>query len=87
MSSYEYEDTESGKTMDPWYEFYGTWRIEKVAVRSKMYTGTTRDGSAEEDLYDPEDFIGLEVEYAENFMRLDDQVLENPGLLLWLEQP
>ena len=36
--------------------FFGTWYIEKVAVISEMYTGTTKDGVAEEDLYDSEDY-------------------------------
>ena len=31
--------------------FFGTWYIEKVAVISEMYTGTTKDGVAEEGKY------------------------------------
>ena len=39
--------------------FFGTWYIEKVAVISEMYTGTTKDGVAEEDLYDSEDLSDM----------------------------
>lgn len=38
---------------------FGTWYIEKVAVISEMYTGTTKDGVAEEDLYDSEDLSDM----------------------------
>lgn len=58
--------------------FFGTWRIEKVAVISKMYTGTTLDGSREEDLYDSADYIGYELEYSSQFFRLGDAKYENP---------
>ncbi|MGN0157072.1 MAG: hypothetical protein ACI39N_07470 [Lachnospiraceae bacterium] len=57
---------------------YGTWKIEKVALISEMYTGTTLDGDKEEDLYDSEDFLGYELEYTETFFRIGDKVYENP---------
>lgn len=57
---------------------YGTWKIEKVALISEMYTGTTLDGDKEEDLYDSEDFLGYELEYTEKFFRIGDKVYENP---------
>lgn len=47
--------------------FYGIWYIEKVAMISKMYTGTTLDGSDEKDLFDAEDFIGYELEYTDKY--------------------
>ena len=50
--------------------FFGTWYIEKVAVISEMYTGTTKDGVAEEDLYDSEDFVGYELEYTADYFRI-----------------
>lgn len=55
------------------YPFFGTWRIEKVAVISEMYTGTTLDGVSEEDLYDSEDFLGYELEYTPQYFRIGDE--------------
>ena len=52
--------------------FFGTWYIEKVAVISEMYTGTTKDGVAEEDLYDSEDFVGYELEYTADYFRIGE---------------
>lgn len=58
--------------------FYGTWYIEKVAMISEMYTGTTLDGWDEEDLYDSEDFIGYELEYTDRYFRIGDKKYKNP---------
>lgn len=58
--------------------FFGTWRIEKVAVISDMYTGTTLDGVLEEDLYDSENFLGYELEYAPQYFRIGDEKYEVP---------
>ncbi len=57
---------------------YGTWVIEKAVLWSEMYTGTTKDGVDEEDLYNPEDYIGYELEYSDEFFRLGDKKYENP---------
>lgn len=57
---------------------YGLWQIADVAVISEMYTGTTLDGWAPEDLYDPEAFIGYELEYGTDFFRLGDEIYKNP---------
>lgn len=58
--------------------FYGTWYIEKVAMVSKMYTGTTLDGGDEEDLFASEDFIGYELEYTNRYFRIGDKKYKNP---------
>ena len=58
--------------------FFGTWRIEKVAVISDMYTGTTLEGGLEEDLYDSENFLGYELEYAPQYFRIGDEKYEVP---------
>lgn len=58
--------------------FYGTWHIEKVAMISKMYTGTTLDGCDEEDLFDSEDLIGYELEYTDRYFRIGDNKYKNP---------
>ncbi|MBD5550552.1 MAG: hypothetical protein HDQ96_05155 [Lachnospiraceae bacterium] len=58
--------------------FYGTWYIEKVAMISEMYTGTTLDGGYEEDLFDSEDFLGYELEYTSRYFRIGDKKYKNP---------
>lgn len=59
--------------------FFGTWYIEKVAVISEMYTGTTKDGVAEEDLYDSEDFVGYELEYTGEYYREGEPTSRYPN--------
>ena len=65
--------------------FFGTWYIEKVAVISEMYTGTTKDGVAEEDLYDSENFLGYELEYAPQYFRIGEEMYENPEYVVSYE--
>lgn len=64
------------------YDFFGTWRIEKVALISEMYTGTTLDGVREKDLYDSEDYLGYELEYSSNIFRLGDAKYKNPNYVI-----
>lgn len=61
---------------------FGTWRMDEIAVISSMYTGTTLDGYREEDLYDSADYIGIELEYTPQMMRLGDEKYENPAYLI-----
>lgn len=65
--------------------FFGTWYIEKVAVISEMYTGTTKDGVAEEDLYDSEDFVGYELEYTADYFRIGENTYTDPEYGLFFE--
>ena len=60
------------------YDFLGVWRIDEVVLTSEMYTGTTKDGDLEENLYNPEDYIGMEVEYSSNSFRLEGQLYDDP---------
>lgn len=53
-------------------ELYGTWYIDRVALISDMYTGTTLDGDFEENLFDPAEYIGYELQYSEEFFCLGD---------------
>lgn len=63
-------------------DFWGVWRIDEVVLTSEMYTGTTKDGDLEVDLYDPEDYIGMEVEYSFDFFRFEDQIYDNPEYIV-----
>ncbi len=53
---------ETSEQLKDEYDFWGVWRIDEVVLTSELYTGTTKDGELEENLYNPEDFIGMEVE-------------------------
>ncbi len=63
-------------------DIYGKWHIDRAVLKSEMYTGTVLDGDYEENLYNPEDYIGLELEYASDFFRIGDQVYKNPRYIL-----
>lgn len=60
------------------HDFWGVWKIDEVVLTSDMYTGTTKDGDSEENLYNPEDYIGMEVEYSSNSFRLGSQIYDEP---------
>lgn len=60
------------------FDFYGIWHIDKVVLQSRMYTGTVRNGDFEENLYDPEDYIGMEVEYDSEYFRLGSERYNSP---------
>lgn len=61
---------------------YGIWQITGVAVISEMYTGTLSDGDSEENMFDPEDYIGYELEYASQFFRLGEEIYMSPQYVI-----
>ena len=63
-------------------DFYGIWHIDKVALCSEQYTGSIEDGDFEENLFDPADFIGMEIEYRKDYFRLGDKTYTNPEYIL-----
>lgn len=63
-------------------DFYGVWNIDKVVLQSKMYTGTVMDGDFEENIYDPADYIGMEVEYNPDYFRLGSEIYTNPEYVI-----
>ncbi|MDE7249175.1 MAG: hypothetical protein K2N82_04665 [Lachnospiraceae bacterium] len=72
------EETNADNEID----FYGVWRIDKAVLQSDMYTGTTEDGDFEENLYDPTDYIGMEIEYTPEYFRLGSERYNNPEYIL-----
>ncbi|MCL2083026.1 MAG: hypothetical protein FWH04_07315 [Oscillospiraceae bacterium] len=65
-------------TNAPAHGFFGVWRLEKVAVKSKWYNDEdiTRNGDVIP--IEPEDYIGSEVEYTSEFFRFDDIKIYSP---------
>lgn len=59
-------------------DFLGVWKIDEVVLTSDMYTGTAKDGDLQENLYNPEDYVGDEVEYLSNSFRLGNYIYDNP---------
>ena len=37
---------------------YGEWQIDRAVLKSNMYTGTPLDGDFENNIFDPEDYVG-----------------------------
>ncbi len=75
-----FEKVES--TVDDKKDFYGIWHIDKVALCSEQYTGSIEDGDFEENLFDPADFIGMEIEYRKDYFRLGDKTYTSPEYIL-----
>lgn len=72
------EETNADNEID----FYGVWHIDKAVLQSDMYTGTTKDGDFKENLYDPTDYIGMEIEYAPEYFQLGSERYNNPKYVL-----
>lgn len=64
------------------YGFWGVWKIDEVALTSEMYTGTIKDGELQENLYDPEDYVGKEVEYLSDSFRLGNHIYNSPKYII-----
>lgn len=47
-----------------------------------MYTGTSLDGDFEENIFDPEDFVGYTLRYSEESFSLGDVEYANPCYLV-----
>ncbi len=67
------------------HDLFGRWRIDRVAMISEMYTGTTLDGVDEEQLFEAADYIGYELEYSSKFIRIGEEKYENPIYEIWIE--
>lgn len=72
------EETNADNAID----FYGVWHIDEAVLQSDMYTGTTKDGDFEENLYDPTDYTGMEIEYAPEYFQLGSERYNNPKYVL-----
>ena len=72
------EETDADNAID----FYGVWHIDKAVLQSDMYAGTTEDGDFEKNLYDPTDYIGMEIEYALEYFQLGSERYNNPKYVL-----
>ncbi|MDE7222161.1 MAG: hypothetical protein K2O34_00085 [Acetatifactor sp.] len=60
----------------------GEWQIDRAVLKSDMYTGTLLDGDFEDNLFDPEAFVGYTLRYSEESFSLGDVVYANPCYLV-----
>ncbi|MDE6675755.1 MAG: hypothetical protein K2K19_13275 [Acetatifactor sp.] len=60
----------------------GEWQIDRVVLESNMYSGTSLDGDFEENIFDPEDFVGYTLRYSEDSFSLGDVEYANPCYLV-----
>ncbi len=57
---------------------YGEWEIERAVLESDMYTGTSMDGDFENNIFNPEDYVGYTIKYSEESFSLGDMEYSNP---------
>ena len=56
----------------------GEWEIERAVLESDMYTGTSMDGDFENNIFDPEGYVGYTLKYSEESFSLGDVEYSNP---------
>ena len=61
---------------------YGEWQIDRAVLKSNMYTGTPLDGDFENNIFDPEDYVGYILRYSEESFSLGDVEFANPSYLV-----
>ena len=60
-------------------EIFGVWRLEKIALKSAAYDGTSKEALGG---IDEEDYVGLELEFTDKFLRLGNDKFLNPEYTL-----
>lgn len=60
----------------------GEWQIDRAVLESNMYTGTSLDGDFENNIFDPEDYVGYTLRYSEESFSLGDVEYANPCYLV-----
>lgn len=60
-------------------EIFGTWNLEKVVLKSDAYDGTDKEALGG---IDEEDYVGLELEFTDKYLRLGKDEYLNPEYIL-----
>lgn len=60
-------------------EIFGIWNLEKVVLKSEAYDGTSKEALGG---IDEEDYVGLELEFADKYLRLGEDEFLNPEYIL-----
>lgn len=60
-------------------EIFGVWLLEKIALKSDSYDGTSKEALGG---IDEEDYVGLELEFTDKYLRLGKDKFLNPEYTL-----
>jgi hypothetical protein len=60
-------------------EIFGRWDLEKVVLKSKAYDGTSKEALGD---IDEVDYVGLELEFTDKYLRLGEDEFPNPEYIL-----
>lgn len=61
------------------FDFFGTWSLDKVVLKSKNYDGDNWGGI----MFYKHDYVGYEIEYNSQFFRLGNEKFFNPEYKLY----
>jgi hypothetical protein len=75
--NYDEMDTENKE--DSEIEIFGRWNLEKVVLKSEAYDGTSKEALGG---IDEEDYVGLELEFTDKYLRLGEDEFPNPEYIL-----
>jgi len=72
--------------LSEYHSFFGTWRLEKVAIRRQHIGEIGRPIYS--DMPNAKDFLGQEMEFSDDFVRLGERRLSNPEYFVrqWIEE-
>ncbi|MDE6435134.1 MAG: hypothetical protein K2L07_12995 [Lachnospiraceae bacterium] len=76
------ENSERNVSIEETKILYGEWQIDRAVLESTMYTGTSLDGDFENNIFDPEDYVGYILRYSEESFSLGDVEYVNPCYLV-----
>jgi len=60
---------------NPSYPFFGTWHLQKIA----LVTAEVGERYANYVPFDEEEYIGYEIEYADEYYRIGEQIYDSPS--------
>lgn len=60
-------------------EIFGTWSLEKIVLKSEAYDGTSKEALGG---IDEEDYVGLELEFTDKYLRLGEEKFLYPKYIL-----
>lgn len=74
-----YDETDIENKEDSEIEIFGRWNLEKVVLKSEAYDGTSKEALGG---IDEEDYVGLELEFTDKYLRLGEDEFPDPEYIL-----
>lgn len=78
-------EEENIEALDNNADFYGVWKIEKVALENVWAKGKTREEYLVTSDVDEADYVGGEIEFSPDFLRINDEIYNNPNYIIGSE--